>query len=193
MSADDLIAGLAERLQETQEDANLEGWAMAAVLVPLVKHQGEWRLVFTRRSEDLTHHAGEISFPGGRIDEGETPAQAAVRETHEELAVPPQTVELIGRLPSVPTRVSGYLIEPWVGLIESNEFDPNPAEIAEVIEISLETITGPGVERVQKFIRGGGVYESFAYDIGPNIIWGATGRIVRNLIELLPEPKQVIS
>ena len=162
---------------------------MAAVLVPLVRHNGEWRLVFTRRSEDLSNHAGEISFPGGRIDDGESPAEAAVRETQEELGVPPDTVTLLGRLASVPTRVSGYLIEPWVGVIQSNQFDPNPAEIAEVIEVPLERLTGPGVERVQKFIRGGAIYESFAYDLGPNIIWGATGGIVRNLIEILPSQK----
>ena len=104
-----------------------------AVLVPILA-SGEPRLVFTRRSDTLSRHAGEISFPGGLVDPGEGLAAAALREAEEELGLRPEDVELIGALEPVHTRVTGVLIVPFVGLLwRDPRFTPNEAEIAEVL------------------------------------------------------------
>jgi 8-oxo-dGTP pyrophosphatase MutT (NUDIX family) len=160
------------------------GVSRAAVLVPFMRDPGP-TLVFTRRSDDLTHHRGEISFPGGRADDDEHAMQAALREANEELGIVPDHVEILGRLPAVLTVVSGYEIEPWVGVIPRTEFKPNPREVAEVLEVPVDVLLEPGTRRLQKFIRDGHMYTNPAFDVGPNIIWGATARILSLLIAII--------
>jgi 8-oxo-dGTP pyrophosphatase MutT (NUDIX family) len=154
----------------------------AAVLVPFLETEGQWSLVFTKRTEDLSRHKGEISFPGGMIDRDEDSLDAALRETHEELGVEGVGVEVVGAISGVHTVVSGVFIEPWVGILRDRNFTPNQHEIAEVIEIPYKALADPSVYREQRFIRRGAMYISPAYDIGPHIIWGATARIVENLL-----------
>src|SRR2546421_11747506 len=102
-----------------------------AVLVPILA-SGEPRLVFTRRSDTLSRHAGEISFPGGLVDPGEDPAAAALREADEELGLRPDDVELLGALQPVHTRVTGVLIVPFVGLLRREpRVRPNHARAPE--------------------------------------------------------------
>src|SRR5205823_11523699 len=105
----------------------------AAVLIPVLASTDEPRLVFTRRTDTLTRHAGEISFPGGLVDDGEHPAAAALREAEEELGLKPADVELLGALPPVHTRVTGILILPFVGWLSRDpQFTANAGAIADV-------------------------------------------------------------
>lgn len=164
----------------------------AAVLIPFIPSAAGWSLIFTRRAETLSHHKGEISFPGGRIDPGESGEDAALREAHEELGIVPADVEVLGRLASVFTFVSGFSIEPWVGIIPRAGFVPNPAEIAEVLEIPVDILVTPSTRREQRFIAAGEVYSNYAYDVGPNIIWGATARILTELLGLIPSPDPIV-
>lgn len=157
----------------------------AAVLVPFIRRGSDWFLVFTRRTEDLSRHKGEISFPGGMVDADEDSRRAALRETEEELGIPRDRVEVVGAISGVHTIVSGVFIEPWVGILAEAEFVPNPREIAEVIEIPFDKLIDPRAYREQRFIRAGAMYTSPAYDFGSNTIWGATGRIVENLIQAI--------
>ncbi|HLF70373.1 MAG TPA: CoA pyrophosphatase [Actinomycetota bacterium] len=179
------IPSLRERLAEIEHLPAPEGVVEAAVLVPLIETETGWQLIFTRRSEDLRNHGGEISFPGGRVDAHESAVEAALREAHEEVGINPREVEVLGKLRPVFTIVSGYSIEPWVGVIPHNDFSPNPAEIADVIEIPIATLREPGTRRVQRFIRSGGIYRNPAFDVGPNTIWGATARILDQLLEII--------
>ncbi|HEV2754421.1 MAG TPA: CoA pyrophosphatase, partial [Actinomycetota bacterium] len=120
--ADELAAALRGVLLDPHEASALDvhGRTDAAVLVPLfVGDDGEPHLVFTRRRDDLRRHAGEISFPGGRRDEGEALVDTALREAHEEVGLPPEAVRLLGALPPTPTFVSNYAIYPFVGVIEA--------------------------------------------------------------------------
>lgn len=172
-------------LAEPAEDFEAPGTVPAGVLVPFVLHSDGWRLVFTRRAEGLRRHKGEISFPGGRVDEGEITRQAALREAHEELGIVPEHVDLVGKLGRVFTAVSNYVIEPWVGIMPLAELTPNPAEIAEVIEVPLEVLLSPDVRRTQKFIFGSVVWTNPAFDIGNDTIWGATARILGELMDRL--------
>ena len=108
-------------LLSPEEAASLEvhGQTDAAVLVPLYVEDDEIHAVFTKRREDLRRHPGEISFPGGRYDEGETDLRAtALREAYEEIGLPPDAVEILGALQPTPTIATGYAVYPFVGLIE---------------------------------------------------------------------------
>lgn len=165
----------------------MPGDAPAAVLVPFVETEDGPSLIFTRRSEDLPSHGGEISFPGGGVRADEDSRSAALREAQEELGIDPQYVTVLGALPRRSTFVSGFTIAPWVGLLRDARLDPNPREIAEVIVLPLRTLTAPGVRREQRIIRGGELRTNPAYDAGGHTIWGATGRILADLLDLIAE------
>jgi len=159
----------------------------AAVLAPILASGAEPRMVFTERTDTMSRHAGEISFPGGLVDEGEPPEAAALREAREELGLRVQDVELLGTLPPVHTHVSGILILPFVGWVTVDpRFTPNAAEIARVLEFPLRELIARGTE--EEFEHEGQRFRTFVYDMDGYVIWGATGRILRSLIELL-EPR----
>jgi 8-oxo-dGTP pyrophosphatase MutT (NUDIX family) len=157
---------------------------MAAVLVPVLAAGDELRLVFTKRTDTLSRHAGEISFPGGLADDGEPPAAAALREAEEELGLRPSDVELLGALPAVHTHVSQIMIVPFVGMLwRDPAFTPNPGEIEQVLEFPLRELVAAGSE--QEFEREGLRFQTFVYDMDGTIIWGATARILWEFIEIL--------
>jgi 8-oxo-dGTP pyrophosphatase MutT (NUDIX family) len=160
------------------------GAALAAVLAPVLATQPEPRLVFTKRADSMSRHAGEISFPGGLLDPGEDLPEAALREAEEELGISPDDVELVGALPPVHTHVSGILIVPFVGMLWSDpRFTPNEAEIAEVIEVPVATLIDVGGER--EFTFEGSSFRTFVFPVDEHVIWGATGRILKSLLDLL--------
>ena len=119
---------------------DVHGRTDSAVLAPLyVDAAGALHAVFTRRRDDLKRHPGEISFPGGRQDPGETLVETALREAHEEIGLPPGAVDVLGALEPTPTFVTNYAIYPFVGLIEPGfEWVLGEAEVAEVLELPLD-------------------------------------------------------
>ena len=160
------------------------GAPLAAVLIPVLASRADLRVVFTRRTETLSRHAGEISFPGGMTDPGEGLEAAALREAHEELGLRPSDVEVVGVLPPVLTHVSGVLVVPFAGLLRDDPaFTPNAHEIAEVLEFPLSDLIARGSER--EFERQGHRFQTYVYEIEGHVIWGATGRILRSFIEVM--------
>ena len=160
------------------------GTRPASILIPILSSTDEPRLVFTRRSDQLSRHAGEISFPGGLIDDGEDAASAALREAEEELGIAPADVELLGAFEPVHTRVTGVLIVPFVGLLwRDPRFTPNAAEIAEVLEYPLPELRARAATR--DFEYEGHQYQTDLFDMDGNVIWGATARILRMFLDLL--------
>src|SRR5947208_5625433 len=146
-------AQLRRVLLSADEAAQLDvrGRTDAAVLVPLYVQDGTMHAVFTKRREDLRRHAGEISFPGGRYDEGESDLVAtALREAEEEIGLPPDAVEILGALQPTPTIATGYAVYPFVGMIESGRtWTLSAQEVAEVIEFSLrDLLAGYGRRRL---------------------------------------------
>jgi 8-oxo-dGTP pyrophosphatase MutT (NUDIX family) len=156
--------------------------APAAVVVPLVGDR-EPAVVFTRRNDTLSRHAGEISFPGGLSHpEDDGPLATALRENHEELGLRPETVEVLGFLDPLHTHVSGIWITPVVGVLEARPaFTPNPSEIAEVIVVSLAALAEVEAEVVWE--REGATWTGFTYEVDGHVIWGATGGILHRLLE----------
>jgi 8-oxo-dGTP pyrophosphatase MutT (NUDIX family) len=152
------------------------------VLVPLYERDGDTFAVFTRRREDLKRHAGEISFPGGRRDPGETLPHCALREAQEEIGLEPADVELVGALTPVNTWATGFVIHPFVGVLEAPpEWVLSEAEVAEVIELPLAGMREAG--RMERMTRRGITFETHVYEIGDAFVWGATARVVADLLE----------
>ena len=183
---DDHARRLGDLLLTPEESVTLEapGGVAAAVLVPLYLTDGDLHAVFTKRNADLRRHAGEISFPGGRRDEGEDLLETAVREAEEEIGLVAGDVEIVGALPPTGTIVTNYVIYPFVGLIEAgSRFRPNPIEVDAVVELSLPALVA-GFER-KRLIRRGVPIKTDTYTVEANFIWGATARIVGTLLERL--------
>ena len=154
----------------------------AAVLVPLYVRDGGLNAVFTERRHDLRRHAGEISFPGGRRDPQDASLVAtALREAQEEIGLDPATVEILGALQPTPTIATGYAIYPFVGLISPDQmWTPSEQEVAAVIELSLADVSS-GYSRRQLMRRGIAI-RADAYAVNGHVIWGATARIVDDLL-----------
>jgi 8-oxo-dGTP pyrophosphatase MutT (NUDIX family) len=185
------MAALSEQLRalllSPEEAAALDvrGRIDAAVLVPLYLHEAELHAVFTRRRADLRRHAGEISFPGGRQDlEEEDLRQTALREAEEEIGLPREAVELVGALTPTPTVVTNYAIYPFVGMIESgHRWRPSAREVDEVLELSLPALRD-GHQR-KRLMRRGVPFRTDVYVADGHLIWGASARILGDLLERL--------
>lgn len=165
----------------------VRGAREAAVLLPIVA-EPEPTLLFTLRTEHLPSHKGQISFPGGSIDEGDPSAQvASLREAEEEIGLAPVRVEILGELDTVPTFVSGYVIAPFVGWVrEQPELKPNPDEVAAVLHIPLSELTEE-IRSEPGFEHGGRTFPTEAWVWRDQVIWGATARVLRIFLERLAE------
>jgi 8-oxo-dGTP pyrophosphatase MutT (NUDIX family) len=169
---------------EEAEQLDAPGNTDAAVLVPLYLDGDDLVAVLTERRADLRRHAGEISFPGGRQDQGESLHETALREAQEEIGLAPAEVELAGALPPVGTFVTGYRVFPFVGVIQpGHAWTPQESEVAEVLEMSLrDCIRGHEMKRL---IRRGVPIKTPTYTVDGHFVWGATGRILQSLLERL--------
>jgi 8-oxo-dGTP pyrophosphatase MutT (NUDIX family) len=187
------IDGLRDQLEHvllTPEAAvaiDVHGGTDAAVLVPLYVDGGGLHLVFTKRREDMRRHPGEISFPGGRREHDEDDLQTtALREAEEEIGLPRTAVQIVGALQPTPTIATGYAVYPFVGLIDSgHSWTPSAGEVAAVLELSVgELVAGYGRRRL---VRRGLPIRTDTYVVGENLIWGATARILSDLLDRLSE------
>jgi 8-oxo-dGTP pyrophosphatase MutT (NUDIX family) len=160
----------------------------AAVLVPLLVREGSPHILFTKRPTTLRHHAGQYSFPGGSRDpEDTTPLHTALRETREELGIDVSGVRVLGALDEVPT-LTEFRIQPFVGVIPQGlEYRPSPDEVEFVLEVPLSHLMDPAIRRTERRAVRGLEYDVDFYTYGTHVIWGATGRILRDLLRLASE------
>jgi 8-oxo-dGTP pyrophosphatase MutT (NUDIX family) len=157
------------------------------VLLPLYGWPQEPGLVFTERRADLRRHAGEISFPGGRRDPEDADLQTtALREAEEEIGLDRAQVEIGETLPATRTFVTNYVVHPFVGCVpHPRELDlqPNPTEVETVLTFSLELLR-EGYE-MRRLIRRGVPIHTPTYEVEGHLIWGATARILSDLLDRL--------
>jgi 8-oxo-dGTP pyrophosphatase MutT (NUDIX family) len=182
---------LAGRLMTADDAAAIEARGTeSAVLLALYGWPADPGLIFTERRADLRRHAGEISFPGGRSDPGDADlAATALREAEEEIALDPAAVELAGALPPVSTFVTGYRIQPYVGLVAHPAelgLRPNPTEVETVLTYSLETLRES--YEMRRLIRRGIPFHTPTYEVEDQLIWGATARILGDLLVRIDSP-----
>ena len=159
----------------------------AAVLVPLVERADGFSLILTQRTADLKAHAGQISFPGGRMEKEDADAEAAaLREAWEEVGLDPKSVEVLGRLDPYRT-VTGFDVTPVVGAISPPlSLKPDPVEVAEIFEVPLAFFLDPANHlRHSRTSPTGAVRAYYAMPYQDRYIWGATAGMLVNLYEVL--------
>ena len=160
----------------------------AAVLLALLRDETDHHLVFTKRTETLRHHKGQVSFPGGSYDpvDGDL-LHTALRESQEEVGIDPQDVTVLGRLDDLPTFSTSFLISSFVGLIpHPYPFRPNPIEVARVFSVPLTTLADPSVMRTYTRAREDGAsIEDYEFHVGGHVVWGATARIIRHFLHVI--------
>ena len=175
---------------ERQHEIAKGGSKPAAVLLLVVNHPGDPTVVFTQRTAHLADHAGQISFPGGRVEEGDgTPEHTALREAEEEVGITPNRVEILGRLPDYHTG-TGYRVTPIVGWAEPPlTYRPDPHEVADVFEVPLAFLLDSGNHRYESAFFKGRMRNYWAMPYGERFIWGATaGMLVTFHRILVPKP-----
>jgi 8-oxo-dGTP pyrophosphatase MutT (NUDIX family) len=161
----------------------------AAVLVPLFQKDGNCHLLFTKRSEEVKYHKGEISFPGGVVDEEDRELiNTALREAHEEIGLKESDIQIIGVLDDIVT-ITEFIVTPIVGLFPyPYPFKVSEVEIAELIEVPLASLLEKDCFSEREIFRGGQKEFVYAYQYGNHIIWGATARILKQFLDLIKSP-----
>jgi 8-oxo-dGTP pyrophosphatase MutT (NUDIX family) len=158
----------------------------SAVLIPILAAEEHPSLLFTKRTDTVETHKGQISFPGGMKDERDASAEAtALREAAEEIGLPPAAVDVLGLLDDIQTP-TGFIITPVVGWISTTvDLRPNAREVAECFQVALEDFADTS-RRTSRFVeRGGRRFEVFWYDVWKEPVWGATGLCVKQLMDIL--------
>jgi 8-oxo-dGTP pyrophosphatase MutT (NUDIX family) len=157
----------------------------AAVLIPLVPNGNGWSLLFSRRSANLAAHSGQIAFPGGGVESGESLEAAAVREADEEVGIGAEHIELIGRLDDLVTN-SGFLVAPFVGIIDERvDYVLQASEVDEVFEVPIEALLQVAQPEVRYVTFRRKSYPAYFYRYEQHEIWGLTGRILKHFLDFV--------
>lgn len=157
----------------------------AAVLLPIFEEDGEARIVLTRRAATLRSHTSEVAFPGGRIEDGETAVAAALREAQEEVALDPASVEVIGELTPLATLSASAGITPVVGLLATRPvLVADPTEVEHIFDVALADLLADEIFAEERWDTPFGDDRSINFfHLPDDIVWGATARILRDLLE----------
>lgn len=154
----------------------------AAVLVGLMANAAGWQVIMTERAAHLAHHAGQISFPGGKVDETDvTLVATALREADEEIALPASQVDILGGLDPVTSPV-GFVVQPIVGIVAPQvDLQPSPDEVAQILTLPLADLISPPRHRRDSYIRDGRRRDVWVIDHPDHYIWGLSAAIIVDL------------
>jgi len=162
----------------------------SAVLVPIFHKHGEYYLLFTKRTETVKNHKGQISFPGGAYQEGEdrTLIDTALRESAEEIGLMPDAIEVLGELDDTLTIASNYIISPFVALIPwPHQFKIHEEEVEEILEVPIRALLDKGCLHRETRIIHGREQVTYDYHYQGRVIWGATARILTQFLGITTE------
>ena len=165
-----------------------DGLVRAAVLIPFFHEEEGWKILFTRRTEHVETHKGQVAFPGGAADRTDlSPEETALREAFEEIGILPRSVRVLGRMVEMPT-ISNFLITPVVGVIDwPVPLKLEAAEVSRVFSVPLAWLADAQNHDIRPYLRKNGITENVVFfsPYDGETIWGVTGRIMMNLLELL--------
>ena len=156
----------------------------AAVLILFLYRSGEPRVVFTKKTDAVPHHKGQFAFPGGVVETFDASrVETALREAREEIGLEPADVEVLGLFDDAPTGVTNFVITPVVGLAPSGPaLAPDGREVERVVEIPLAHLLDPATYREEVWRREGMLHRVSFFTYGEDVVWGATGRILRDVL-----------
>jgi 8-oxo-dGTP pyrophosphatase MutT (NUDIX family) len=177
-----LLAG--RRKQYIEDPARIP----SAVLIPLYQEQGQYHIVFIKRTDTVKTHKGQISFPGGGREKGDkTLRDTAIREACEEIGLRPEDIEILGEMDDEITTTSNYIVTPFVAVIPwPYKFTLEKAEVAEIISVPLSALQDKTSLKTDiETLDGGIVVDSYNYRYKGKIIWGATARILYKLLDII--------
>ncbi|MGB3723785.1 MAG: CoA pyrophosphatase [Pacificimonas sp.] len=176
---------LGDRLAVDDYGQRDEDLKPAAVLIPLIAHQANPAMLMTVRNAAMKRHAGQVAFPGGRADPGETAVETALREAEEEVALRPADVEIIGRIDDYSTG-TGYRITPIIGIVPSGlTLVPEEAEVSDIFELPLSRALSAAHHIEDEAEWRGAMRRYYRVDWQPQNVWGATAGIIVNLTRIL--------
>jgi 8-oxo-dGTP pyrophosphatase MutT (NUDIX family) len=161
----------------------------SAVLVPVFEEEGEAWMVLTRRAQHMRNHRGEVSFPGGRQDDGEALVETAKREALEEIGLDPATVEVVAELDHLVTISSGAAIVPFVGILPGRpaQLTPNPDEVELILTLPFAELLRDGTFHEERWELWGADRSMVFFDVVGDTIWGATARILHGFLTLVTQ------
>ncbi len=160
----------------------------AAVLVPLLEKDNSYQILFTKRTNKVRHHKGQISFPGGSYDETDnTLENTALRETLEEIGVEKNDIRILGELDETRTVTSNYIVSAYVGYINHSQitYKIQEDEIDELIEVPLTALLEPSIFREEEYTHEGKQRSVLYYHYEQHVIWGATARILKQFLDII--------
>ncbi|MBI2934708.1 MAG: CoA pyrophosphatase [Chloroflexi bacterium] len=159
----------------------------AAVLLLLFEKGGKVHVLFTRRTQAVEYHKGQICFPGGCCEGGETKCSTALRESFEEIGLRPGDVDILGELDDIRTVTSNFVISPFVGMTRHPyQFSPSAIEIDEILELPLDDLRDPVNWKVEwRTMDDGTSGEVFFVEVNGSVVWGATAKILKQLVDIL--------
>jgi 8-oxo-dGTP pyrophosphatase MutT (NUDIX family) len=167
------------------------GLVCASVLIPLQFRDGEWHVLVTQRSQTVEHHRGQISFPGGACEAGDAGLlDTALRETFEEIGVPPEAVEVLGALDDMPT-ITDFIVTPFVGILPYPfDYRLSSSEVEVVVQVPLSFLRDSANLRVEQREHKGRVFDVLFWDYGSErngtyTIWGFTARLLKDFLDLI--------
>jgi 8-oxo-dGTP pyrophosphatase MutT (NUDIX family) len=161
------------------------GFRHASVLVPLYEKDGAPHVLLTLRPATMRRHAGQISLPGGALDDGEESLQAALREAHEEVGLDRRQAAILGRLSEVMVLTSPFRLTPWVASVPyPYPYATAPGEVEELLHVPLEALLDERNYSVRRVEAYGMTLDTHSYQAGPHLVWGATARILHELLSI---------
>jgi 8-oxo-dGTP pyrophosphatase MutT (NUDIX family) len=188
LTAEEISTRLRQNGRHGAGNDNIPALRRAAVLVPFLWQQDQWHLLFTRRTDTVQSHKGQVSFPGGAADPYDpTAEQTALRETYEEIGLSPEGITVLGRLPEMPT-ITNYLVTPIVAQINwPVTFNLSPHEVSRVFTIPLAWLAEPANREEHPRLLPNGVTENVIYyqPYDGEMLWGVSARIMVDLLVVL--------
>ncbi len=160
----------------------------AAVLIPLFIENGTFKILFTRRTNKVEHHKGQVSFPGGAVDKKDSSLEAtAFREAYEEVGLLEEDVEILGRIDDTLTIVSDFIVHPFVGFVPyPYDYTINTAEVDKLIKVPVTVFDSRNPEYQRDLVKYDGMtIRSIAYEYNGDVIWGATARMMENFMDII--------